>query len=196
MEPNHALNLIEAFEKHPVISGLGEQDKKFFLERLIVTPIPESSRFYTELSNMPEEARLVRKTDDDYSHLSIRRVLRNGKAQGYDISCMKALWNDFLTEQGVFGSNVLTRKLRENDKIVKMMSASRNPHSLLAKYVTHSNTSNTDRPLVSSIRPIVVIPGANDVNEIIQWELANTIYRKEQGLLSIPIRREEYYSLT
>jgi len=199
MELKYAKDLIETLEKHPFISRFDDQNRKFFLDSLITTPIPESTRFYVELPNNPEEAKLVSKTDDDYSHLSLRRVLRNGKAPGYEMSWLKAFWSDLLTQQGLFGSNALTRKLRESDEIVKMMCASRNPYSLLAKYETHSNTNDTNKPLVIKIRPLVIISGATDFGPILDWEQANMIYEKEEGLIwPLPkrISAEEYFNLT
>lgn len=171
MDKNIAENLIIELSKHPRIIPL---DKDFFIDILTSIDIPESSRFYEPL---PDKEQTLRDVDDLYS-LSLRRLLRNNNAQNYKMSQWKKIYESIISSFGAYSSDVLTRNLRADKSLIEIMSECDQPFSILGKFKTYNLTTTE-----TSIKPILIIPGAVGSLPLSKWEEENTI-RYREGLYS------------
>jgi hypothetical protein len=181
-----------------LVSELGRQvrivtpDNELFLDVLVSADVPESSRFYEVL---PDKQQLVQEIGR-YHYLSLRRVLRNGNARDYQISQWKKAYEAIASAFGAYSSDALSRNLRADGTLVDMMARCEEPFSLLGKFQLY-DFDNPDETLFIVTRPVLVIPGAKDMNPIHDWEEANTTYEKEVGLLfrhPKRIKPQEYLS--
>lgn len=190
MDRKIAERLINELSKH---SEIVSPDRKLFLDILISTDIPESSRFYEQL---PDKRQLVEETDR-YHYLSLRRVLRNRNARDYRLSQRKKNYEAVASALGLYSSDVLSRNLRVNKDLVEIMAECQEPFSLLGKFKTYDH-GNPDETLFVVTRPILVIPNVENREPIYAWEKANTIYEKEIRTFIIPIAKkikpQEYLS--
>jgi len=178
MDKTIAENLIVELSKHPRIIPL---DKDFFIKILISMDVPESSRFY---ENLPDKEQTLQDGDNFYL-LSLRRILRNNNAQDYKMSKWKNIYKSIISSSGAYSSDVLTRNLRADKDLVKIMSECEQPFSLLGKFKSY-DINNSYNGISTIIRPILVIPGAMD--SVLKWEEANIIYDKEGLFLNGPSR--------
>ena len=177
MRVDLAESLVDELEKHRAIIS---PDRNIFLDVLVATNVPESSRFHEEL---PETRQLL--TEDAncrYHYLSLRRILRNRNVRMSSISGIKAAVCDALSSAfGMYSSDVLSRKLRTDPELVGLMARCEAPFSLLGKFQTY-DYNNPDETLFVATRPVLIIPGASDSANVLNWEQANTIYESEQGI--------------
>lgn len=184
-----AEKLLDALKRRPEIVT---PDSKLFLEMLVSTNVPESSRFYEVL---PDREQVVQETNR-YHRLSLRRVLRNKNARAYQLGAWKRVVQEAISILGIYSSDALTRNLRANKELVGIMGECEAPFSLLGKFQTY-DFDNPDETLFIITRPVLIIPGAKDTVKIHDWESVNTTYEKEVGLLlrhAKRIRPQEYLS--
>lgn len=174
MDIKIAESLLSELGRH---SGIVTPDRRLFLDILVSTDVPESSRFY---EGLPDKQQLVQETGR-YHFLSLRRVLRNRNARSYQLSQWKKAYESITSVFGAYSSDALSRNLRTNRDLVEMMAECREPFSLLGKFQTY-DFDNPDETLYMVTQPVLVIPGAKDTKSICDWETANTIYEKEVGL--------------
>lgn len=188
MEREVAEVLIDGLENHPEIIP---PDRSLFMNTLTSTKVPASSRFYVEL---PDTQQIVQDAERHH-YLSLRRVLRNRNAEKRQQSLLKQTYEVLAALVGVYSSDILARRLREDKGLVDMMARSRHPFSLLGKFQTYDLVSPAVLFIVT--RPVLVIPDAEDVSKILAWERANTTYEKESGFLFRHTKRvqaQEYFA--
>ncbi len=190
MDRQFAERLVRELAKHGAIVV---PNNKLFLDELISTDIPESSRFYEALPNKPYRV----EEDGRMHYLSLRRVLRNRNAMDYKLSELKKAYESIGALVGAYSSDALTRNLRANLALLEMMSNCEEPFSLLGKFKTYDFENSKQSVFVVS-RPVLIIPGAKDAEPILSWEEANTSYKKEVrlGFFSAEkiIKPREYFS--
>jgi hypothetical protein len=166
--------------------------KKEFLNLLTAATItPSSLKFYDELPELPENDQcLVQQNSSNYSYISLRRVLNNARAESYQLSRWKQVWEAFIFRWGIYSSDVLTRKLRVNKYLTQVLINSKHPFSLLCKLKTFE-VNHPDERLYVTERPILVIPDllSDHTIKILSWEIRHTIYKKEVGFLFRHLRR-------
>ena len=127
MDKNIAEGLVNELGRH---SGIVTPERELFLDVLVSTDVPESSRFYEVV---PDNQQLVQETGR-YHYLSLRRVLRNGNARDYQLSQWKKAYEAVASVFGAYSSDVLSRNLRANRDLVEMMAECRETFSLLGKF--------------------------------------------------------------
>ena len=166
-------------------------DKGMFIDILMSFPILKSSRFYEEL---PDKQQLIEESGR-YHYFSLRRVLRNKNAKNYRLSRAKQAYEALASTLGIYSSDVLSRKLRADKELVKMIADNENPYSLLGKFKTY-DFDNPDETLFIMTKPVLAIPDAKNIAKISDWEEANTIYEKEVGIFFRHpkiIKSQEYF---
>ncbi len=183
MDGKIANKLVSELRRH---GGLIIPDEKLFLELLTSTDVPESSRFYEKL---PDREQLSEGTGY-YHYLSLRKVLRNRNAGRYKLPQWKKAYETMMSTFGVYSSDILSRNLRANDKLMKIMMECGEPFSLLGKFKTYE-FNNPREELFIINRPVLVIPGVRDMTQIDNWEKRNTTYKKETRVIGLfPIERK------
>lgn len=188
MDRGVATELVDSFEQHFLIA---QPNKDLFLEKLVDCHVlPHSSRFYEELS---EYRQVIPDSDGRYHELSLRRVLRNGNAENYKLSGIKKVYGGVLAALGIYSSDDLTRKIRSEPELVKLMADCELPFSLLGKFETWDSSNKEERMFVRR-RPVLVIPGAHNDPAVDGWEIANTIYEMESRIFRTmkQISKERY----
>jgi len=192
MEKEIAEILVNGLEKHPEIKKYPGiiTDKDKLIKMLVDTNVPESSRFYERLPNVKQSFNV--QSGLDY-YISPRRVLRNGNAKNYQLSESKEHCGNIASDLAIYSSDVLVRDLRTDEAIVKMMEESSCPYSLLGKFqkIDRQNWDGT----LKETRPLLVIPCTNNMEKILEWERANTIYKRQDKSTMIfkRITAEEYF---
>lgn len=93
----------------------------------------------------------------------------------------------------VYDSDVMTRRARADGNIVKMMSESDCPFSLLGKL--DESIFRDDRKEHYRSRPVLFIPGAKNLVKIVKWEDRNEIYERRGLFFSKKIGKKEFYSI-
>ena len=179
MERKVAEQLVESLSNH---YGIIPVDKKNFIELLTSLNIRPTSKFYVELLDVHKYKQLLQEGSRRYHYLSIRRVLIN-KNVGYGVSFVKKIWSS-LVSRVIWSSNVFSRSLRLNPKIVKILTESESTFSLLAKLETY-DYDNKDGVLYVASKPVLAVPNAKgkDIETMKEWEEKNTFYEKEVGFL-------------
>jgi len=190
MEKEIAAMLVQGLSGH---SGIIPVDKDKLVDLLVSADIPDSSRFYERL---PDNSQLMDETGRNH-YLSLRRILRNNRAEGYEIPLWKNAFNNAIKSCSSYSSDTLCRSMRTNKALVKAMSESESPFSLLGKLET-LDFENPDKPLYIVTSPILVIPGEGDIKPIREWEDANTKYEIEGRVLfgvriRMKIPAEDYF---
>ena len=185
MDRNLAEKLVAELEKHPPLTPNVLPDRAYFIDLLASTDIPPSKRFYEEVK--PNQRRILDTAANQNHFLSIRRVLRNSLARNYQLSKIKESYESLISALNVHDSDVWVRKLRADRDIVRMMVQSGQPYSLVGKLETFDELSRK-----VATRPLVIIPYAQDLSKILEWEDANTIYGKESSLGTRKISRRQY----
>jgi len=186
MDKGLAELLVGEFVKHCTVT---QPDSRLFLDVLASAEVPDSSRFYEEL---PDKKQLIDDTGS-YHYLSLRRVLRNANAKSATPAVWKRCVEGFATLFGIYSSDVLSRRLREDRELVHMMQSCDAPFSLLGKLESY-DFDNPGEKLYVVTRPVLVIPGFACAWRVNEWEKANTTYEKEVGVLRRfkRISREKY----
>ncbi|MEK6800765.1 MAG: hypothetical protein AABY05_02430 [Nanoarchaeota archaeon] len=187
MDEEIAKKLLDELGKH---RSIVRPNNQLFLDILLSTDVSESSRFHEAL---PDRQQRVEENGFYYS-LSLRRILRNKNAQNYQPLLWKKAGGSIASALGFYSSDALSRNLRANKDLVKMMMECQEPFSLLGKFQTYDD-ENPEGILFAATRPILIIPDSKDMQQIYDWEEKNTTYEKEVGFLlrhSKRIGREEY----
>ena len=174
MEELLAEQLVAELSRHP---GIIPPDKPMFLTMLVSANIPASSRFYEEL---PDTSQL-REYTQKYHYLSLRRVLRNRNAKECQLNTWKKTYEMLASTLGLYSSDVLSRNVRTDKMLIDMMAAAKHPFSVLGKLETYDYDNPTET-LLRMTRPVLVIPEAENIGAIVQWEIAQTTYEVEVGL--------------
>src|SRR3989339_907174 len=187
--------LIKALERHPALAPLlplhlnaPEFNPKTFSDLLIKTDPHASSRgrrFYVELPDTPNLVLTIGINENEYSRLSLRRILRvKNVNEGYRHNLGKVIKGVVLHHYGFFDSTDITRRLRAYPGMNFELRENSWPYALLAKLVTRANSANLDAPLVTRTMPIFILPGALNSRAIASWELDNAIYRRHDRLIA------------
>jgi len=157
-------------KKHP---GIITPDRDIFLDVLLRTDVPRSSKFYKKL---PDNKQELKEADRVY-FLSLRRVLRNRNVEsGYKVNGWRKLVDAYASRRCIYSSDILTRRLRQDSEIVDLMEACEQDFSLLGKFEVY-DSSNLEKLTVQTT-PILVIPGSETAEKVLDWENANTTYQK------------------
>lgn len=177
MEPRYATGLIAAFQQqHPEFPTV---DPARFHELLVATPTVSSTRFSMEL---PAASLPIPETIDVAHYLSLRRLLRNDRAEYHPLSGVKGALNTFVTALNGYSSTHLTRAIRTESGLVAMMQDSLEqgfPFSLLGKFVTQETRGDG---FYECAQPLLIIPGARDVAPLHRWEAQHARYTEERRL--------------
>ncbi len=167
MDKKTAEILMDELEKRIKIS---EESKKVFIDTLVSTSFPESSRFYETLHSCEPEN--LKESGLDHSIL-LRRILRNKNAKYQQLRGWKKVHRAAAFSRKRYSSTAVTRTLREDKDLVEMMQACKYPYSLLSKVQTIDYQGDDAYRIT---RPILLIPDAKDTKKISEFEQANTIY--------------------
>jgi len=191
MKRKLAERLVNGLEEHPNII---RPDREKFIDILEKTNVPESERFYEHISGAEQPLPQYNRC---YS-LSLTRILRNRQAEEeYQIPILKEIYDIFIStlrrigdgKIRIYDSNALSRKIRTDIDLVKMMTKSNHPYSLLGKFETRDRDfKNPDKSLIET-RPVLVIPGAKNIEYILDWEKAHTIHEEESRFLFFEKRK-------
>src|SRR3989338_8637514 len=178
MKREIAEQLVESLSNH---TGVIPVDKKKFIELLNSINIEPTSKFYAELPDDDNKYKQLLQESRKYHYLSIRRILINRNAS-YNVSLVKKIWGRLISKVS-WSSNVFTRSLRLNTKIVEILTESKDDFSLLAKLEIYDYDNNEALFVIS--KPILSVPKAkdNDIEIIKEWEEKNTFYEEEIGFL-------------
>ena len=147
-------------------------DKEMFVEMLRSVDVPESRRFYEKVPYKKQELN----ESDRFYYLSLRRILRNRNVtRDYKQGLLKKAIDSVSAWRGLYSSNILARRLRNDKGIVDIIEACPADFSSLAKFQTYDMTNPDDIKITT--RPVLVIPYAKEeVKKIIEWEESNTIH--------------------
>ncbi len=187
MDRDVAEHLLSEFERQFTMVRV---DENKFLNVLLNTHVPESTRFYEEVPLNEQQI----EESSQYHYLSLRRVLRNRNTEGYRITPLKQLWEKFTHSRGIYSSNVLSRNLRADKVLAEIMYKNKSPFSLLGKFESY-DISGEDLRVIT--RPVLIIPDVKSREIIDRWEEANKIYEEERGFLfksRVRISPQEYSS--
>ena len=163
-----AESLVDEIQRH---SGIIPPDRDMCLDALLSARIPSRSRFYATL---PYKVQWLDEGDRVH-HFSLRRLLRNDGAMDYHNDWLKWMLeiagaaSEFF---GAYSSNGMVRKIRKEPELLRMMSESTHPFSLLCRMDTYDHSGYDAN--VNETRPVLVIPGAKYPEKIAAWENANT----------------------
>jgi len=190
MDREIAGKLVKELKKH---RGLIAIDEELFLDVLVSSEVPKSSRFYEKL---PYKQQAVEESNR-YYYFSLRRLLRNRRAKDYQLSRWKKSYEAIASTFGIYSSDALNRNLRTDSTLIDMMAICEEPFSLLGKFQTY-DFDNPNETLFIVTRPVLIIPGAKDMEKIYNWEEANTTYEKEVRLMGfLPTQKripsQEYF---
>lgn len=163
-----AESLVDEIQRHP---GIIAPDREMCIGTLLAANIPSRSRFYEML---PYEKQEIKESDRTH-YFSLRRILRNDGAMDYHND-----WVRWAIEKagaavswlGMYSSNDMVRRIRQDPELLRMMAESPHPFSLLCRMDTYGH-SRPDYNLHAR-KPVLVIPGAKDIDRIVAWESANT----------------------
>lgn len=170
MDPDYVNALLEEFGKHVKIV---QPDFEMFREKLLNIEIPNSKRFYHDLTPNGQ-------TIDDSGRvhrLEIRKVLINELAEENSMPEWKKYYNHIAKKFN--STNALTRDLRTRPDIVDIMKeAAENgqPYSLIAKLTTYDYGTPASKTKVTK-QPFLLIPGVSNnetyIKAVSAWESAN-----------------------
>jgi len=193
MDEKTAKNLVDEMARHPEVI---KPDKDLFVKVLSSINVPGSSKFYENLpDDLLNNSQLIQKIDR-YHYLSLKRILRNYNAREHQLSTSGKILESIGSVFRVCDSDALDRNLRTNKDLIKMMAENKQLYSLLGEFQTY-DFDNPDDKFFRITRPILVIPGVEDMSEILKWEQANSTFEKEIGNIVKrfkKIRLQEYPS--
>ena len=155
MKREIAEQLVESLSNH---TGVIPVDKKKFIELLTSINIEPTSKFYAELPDDDNKYKQLLQESRKYHYLSIRRILINRNAS-YNVSLVKKIWGRLISKVS-WSSNVFTRSLRLNTKIVEILTESKDDFSLLAKLEIYDYDNNEALFVIS--KPILSVPKAKE----------------------------------
>lgn len=117
-----------------------------------------------------------------YISLSLRRVLINRLAGLIYLGEMERAMHNVTNKLKIgYSSTEKASRIMDNSELLRMMGQSRAQFSLLGKLRIHDYDNPEERLYVVS-KPMLVIPGADNIEEIQKWEESQAHYRKEVGL--------------
>lgn len=190
MNPRIAERLFEQLQRH---SRIINPEKETFLKLLTETEVSESSMFYEELPTT--EQILNEPSGERYFTLSLRRIIRNMNARESKLTGIKKIGSKIGQGLYLYSSTDLTRKLREDKYLMKLMEESwersRNPFSLLGK-LEEFNWNNPQGALYRKTTPILVIPEFVNNIKATEWEQDNAVYEKEVFFFKRRIKKQDY----
>lgn len=168
MDRNLADKLVGQLERHPKLEWWVLTKRVELVEILASTEVPPQSQRFHE--TIKDNLQILDEDGSDVSaHLSLRRVLRNNRASEYRLSYIKYLYESAVASLGIYDSDVITRKLRLDKEIVRMMAESKEPFSLLGRLTIDNSYKKTQED-----GPILLIPDAEYSPRILNFEEANT----------------------
>jgi hypothetical protein len=169
---------LKALVSHPGVPNITKPEQRLFTDLLVATEVHQSTKFYADIQGSQEVAIRLGVTPTQYSDLSLRRVLRLYNIEPeYKMNFIKRAWGDFLSTQEAFSSNALTRSLRADIEASKELLASPWPFAVLAKLKSYS-TEHSQSPRAISSKPLIVIPGIEQMGAVLRWEDRNTVQHK------------------
>ena len=192
MDINLAELLVRELEKHPPLSPILLQDRNYIIDLLASTDVLGSStRFYEIIRG--KEIKFRDKAHQQTYVVALTRILRNNLAaeyleRGYEPSTMNIAWEKIAPYFWIYDSNIFTRKLMESPEMLKIMSDSGQPFSLLGRLKILDWLSNK-----MSEMPILVVHGA-DLDKVRDWEIKSSEYGRRKFGLTTKIGEEEYFS--
>jgi hypothetical protein len=187
MDKSTAEPLMDAFEKHFTAF---KPDREMFLPMLLSQPVPDSSKFYEKL---PDNRQLMEEDDSMYYFLSLRRIIRNMNARAFMPGPVKTFFDGLLQKMGVYSSHSFTHSIKSSPDIVRLLDTSEYAFSLLGKLEIYEH-GNPDDILYIAKKPVLIIPGAEGIEDVLKWEEENTQYYKESLLTHKRISKQEYLS--
>ena len=185
METKTAEQLVDGLSKH---CHIFEPDKGIFLPMLLSQPVPDSSKFYGKL---PDNTQVVPDGDTRYHYFSLRRIIRNMNARAFMPGLFKEIFDGIVEKLRIYSSNSITHSMLSDYNIVRLLDTSEYPFSLLGKFETY-DYGNPDEILKIAKRPILIIPGAERMEDILKWEDKNTKYYKQSLFRNKRISKQEY----
>lgn len=221
MDRRIAERLVDELQRqHPELPTIAAH-RTAMLDGIAAVQFKPYSRRFSE--KLPDAEYLLAEEGGDYHWLHLRRVLRNrnarallrnedldmmfsgdyGKVVVSDLPLWKRLADDLYSLGGMYSSDVLTRRLRQDARLLRGMEAVQvdHPLTLLAKLETHSAVQGYDKRTAIAATPLVVIPGADAdmVAYAKQWSEAHTQYWRQVMSfplpLTIPTSRGTYLKL-
>ena len=187
MDTKTAGQLIDSLSKH---CRIFEPDKEIFLSMLLSQPVPDSSCFYEKL---PDNTQVIVDGDSKYHYFSLRRIIRNMNARAFMPSLFKEVLDGVVEKLGIYSSHSLTHSLLKDYDVVRLLDTSEYPFSILGKFETY-DYGNPEEILYIAKRPILIIPGAERLEEVLKWEDKNTKYYKQSLFNNKRISKQEYLS--
>lgn len=181
-----AEQLVETLKNHSgIIPGIIPVNEMKFIGLLTSITIDSTSKkFYIEIPNDKYQPPYQQPGESTkrYHLLSIRRVLINKNAV-YNVSLIKKIWGNLISKIR-WSSNVFSRSLRLNPKIVEFLTENKSQFSLLVKFQTY-DYNNKDEVLFVRSQPILALPNAkeDEIKTIEEWEKKNTFYEKSTPFL-------------
>ena len=168
-------------------------NNELFLDILVSAKVPESSRFYEEVSGDRQTVRGIGRCHC----LSLSKILRNKNAKYYQLSQWGRAYEAVASAFGICSSDALGRDLQADENLIRMMTECEDPFSLLGKLETYDFEKSKGKLLIR-IYPVLGIPGVEDMNSIYDWERANTVYEEVKVVGFFPkqkrISSQEYLS--
>lgn len=181
--------LIRSLSHHPL---LGNQDLTEARKAITFLKFSETSREYIVF---PENSQTIQESTESYHSFSLRRLLKNRALQSRP-SFSKQAYAAVISSFGFYSSNVMTRRAKANEDIAEIIrNACRrgDTYSLLGKLETFESDGEDGKGLIITTRPILIVPHATkqEIQEVSQWEAANSLYEKEARIFGFfPYRRE------
>ena len=189
MDKDIAQKLFNELSKH---EGIIKPEENIFLRMLENFEIKKSSKFYEDLPL--KEQTLNELSQERYSILSLRRIMRNINAEKNSIKGLKKYWTRICSALKIYSSTDLTRKLRGEGYLINLMEESGkngNLFSLLGK-IEECDWSNQSGKLYRRISPVLIIPGFINNIRTKTWEDKNSVYEKEILMFKRRISKKEY----
>jgi hypothetical protein len=174
VERQLAETLVDELAKHPHII---HPDKEFFIQILMAAEIPESSEFSEKL---PLKEQSLVEPNNNYHLLSLRRVLKNRNIIDREFHEWDRTVAFFLSVFKGYSSDALTTNIRVNG-VANLMAECKHPYSLLAKLQSY-DVNHSSGKTYRITRPLLIIPQAKDLDQILHWETKHVLFEKEKSL--------------
>lgn len=133
----------------------------------------------------------------DPTHLISTKAIKNLR-----ISWTRRFLDDLLIGLGQTPSDTdaLVREISDDSNMLDIMRRNSNPFALLGTLNTFLNIESLEGPLVSSRKPILVLPRLSQqaLEYIKAWEESRTVYEKEKGFMypASRISKDEFLALS
>lgn len=170
MEP--ANQYAQAIAQHPSLQFLG-LDQLALTDGLAGLHMLPSSRFY-------ETIYITREVEGDEATyiFTLARVLRNQNA-GVPTNTLKSVGSALLECLGLYSNTDMTRRARRRPQLVKMMQSCPLPYSFMGQ-LTEIDEINGELTRT----PILIIPEAEDISAILNWQEENRVVKSESDLFT------------